>query len=525
MKNNLPISDHENDYSENIHIVSSTDLKGIITSCNEDFIEISGFSEDDLKGKNHNIVRHPDMPEAAFENLWSDLKANRSWMGIVKNRCKNGNYYWVDAYVTPVMDCDKIVGYQSVRVKPQTHIVERAKRLYKELNNGSGLWSNIKNKLSFGLMGKIISGLIVSMLPVIIVMMQNFSIINLGAILITVVLAIVISKLIAAPWQKAARESKKIFSNAVAQQVFTNRQDELGQLQLVIQSQEAQLRTIVYSLDEAASKLDKIAHTTANIVDETNDGISRQQSEIQQVATAMNEMTATVQEVALNTNDASTATHNAQELTQSGTSIAAESITSIMDMVSDAQQAAEVVGGLAEKVDTIGTVLDVIRGIAEQTNLLALNAAIEAARAGEHGRGFAVVADEVRTLASRTHQSTQEIQEMIESLQIEAKRAVDVMIKAQGSAEKNMALTKDMSGKLDEISGAVQVVNGMNIQIATAAEEQSAVSEEINRNIVNINVVSEQTCKASIETAAESIQLVQESEQLRAMVKQFTLNA
>ncbi len=521
MKKNLPINDHENDYSTGIHIVSSTDNKGIIRSCNSDFIEISGFSEEELLGKNHNIVRHPDMPEAAFADLWDNLKQKKAWTGIVKNRSKNGDYYWVDAYITPIVEGDEVIGYQSVRVKPDKLFVERAEALYKQLNKGTSLFQSLKRKLKFGLMGKIYAGFLIALIPLIILITQSGSILALAALLTTAVIGLVLAKLIARPWQKAAKESTQLFSNAVAQHVFTGRSDELGQLQLAIHAQESSLRVIIWSIDDAVSKLDGISQTTANVVDQTNAGIIQQQAEIEQVATAMNEMTATVHEVATNAGDASTATNEARDLAHNGALIATESITSIMSMVSDAEQAAGVIDNLASQTENIGSVLDVIRGIAEQTNLLALNAAIEAARAGEQGRGFAVVADEVRTLASRTHESTQEIQEMIESLQVEAKKAVDVMLKAQNSAETNMDAIENMAENLAEISGAVQTINAMNIQIATAAEEQSAVSEEINRNIVNISEVSEQTRSTSAETAEEASHLLQESESLRVMVKQF----
>lgn len=521
MKKNLPINDHENDYAAGIYIVSSTDNKGIIRSCNSDFIEISGFSEEELLGKNHNIVRHPDMPEAAFADLWDNLKQKRSWTGIVKNRSKNGDYYWVDAYITPIVEDGEVIGYQSVRVKPNRLFVERAEALYKQLNKGVSFFQSLKSKLQFGLMGKIYAGFLIALTPLIILITQSGSKLALGALLTSAIVGLVFAKLIAKPWQKAAKESTQLFSNAVAQHVFTGRSDELGQLQLVIHAQESSLRTVVWSIDDAASRLDAISQTTANVVDQTNTAIIQQQSEIEQVATAMNEMTATVHEVATNTGDASTATNEAQDLAHNGALIATRSITSIMSMVSDAEEATNVIANLASQTDSIGSVLDVIRGIAEQTNLLALNAAIEAARAGEQGRGFAVVADEVRTLASRTHQSTQEIQEMIESLQVEAKKAVDVMLKAQNSAETNMDSIENMAENLAEISGAVQTINAMNIQIATAAEEQSAVSEEINRNIVNVNEVSEQTRSRSAETAEEASRLLQESERLRVMVKQF----
>lgn len=524
MKKNLPVTDKENDFPENIHIVSSTDLKGIIKSVNQDFIDISGFSTDELLNKNHNIIRHPDMPPAAFENLWQDLKQGKPWMGIVKNRCKNGDAYWVDTYVTPVYENGEIVGYQSVRVKPERKLVERASRFYHQLNKGGSFIQGLLSKIKPGLMAKIFTGSLLSLLPLLLVSLFGAGLVlTLAAAAVSIVIALSISVFIARPWQIAARESASIFSNPVAQHVFTNRSDELGQLQLVIKSQEARLRTIVWSINEAAVSLDDIASNTADVVSQTNQGISQQRSEIEQVATAMNQMSATVHEVAKNTEDASGAANQADELAGQGALAATHSITSIMSMVSDTEEAANVIKQLASQSENIGSVLDVIRSIAEQTNLLALNAAIEAARAGEQGRGFAVVADEVRTLASRTHESTQEIQDMIENLQIEVHKAVDVILKAQNSANTNMDAVEELAESLAEISGAVQVITSMSHQIATAAEEQSSVSEEINRNIVNINLVADQTSGASEETARNSERLVQQSSRLKTMVQQFGL--
>ena len=524
MKTNLPITDKENNYSDDIHIVSSTDLKGVITSVNDDFLQVSGFSIDELLHKSHNVVRHPDMPEAAFANLWDDLKQAKPWMGVVKNRCKNGDTYWVDAYITPIKEHGEVAGYQSVRIKPERKLVERAGSLYRQLNKGGSVVAKLLSSFSPGLMGKIFIGSAVSLLPLLIAAILSLPIsgVLLGFI-ISLVLSLVMAKLVAKPWQQVARESKDLFSNAVAQHVYTGRSDELGQLQLVIKSLEARIRTVVWSISDATNSLDDIAGSTSSIVGQTDQGISQQRSEIEQVATAVNQMSATVNEVATNTGEASQATIEADELAKKGALAATHSITSIMSMVSDTEQAATVIQQLATQSENIGSVLDVITSIAEQTNLLALNAAIEAARAGEQGRGFAVVADEVRTLASRTHESTQEIQDMIENLQVEVQKAVEVMLKAQDSANANMDAVEELAESLAEISGSVQTINSMNMQIATAAEEQSAVSEEINRNIVSINSVADHTSEASSDTAQHIENLVSESIKLKNLVSQFCI--
>jgi len=520
MKKNFPVTGRENDYPSDIHIVSTTDTKGAITSYNQDFLEVSGFSPEELMGKNHNVVRHPDMPPAAFADLWNVIKPGKPWMGIVKNRCKNGDHYWVDAYVTPSVEGNQTVGYQSVRVKPDRDCVRRAEALYDQINNGASLWQRLRGKLRFGLMGKINIAVVSTLLPVLLAMLAGEAYLPAGLVLGAIV-GLVAGKLIAQPWQQAARDSREIFSNAVAQQVYTGRADELGQLQLVIRAQRARLRTVVWRVDAAVSELDGIAGATAAVVEQSNQGVQRQQSEIEQVATAMNEMSATVQEVARNTAQAADAAHQAEEVASAGALAATESIGGISRLVDDVEQAATVIKQLEQESDNIGSVLDVIRGIAEQTNLLALNAAIEAARAGEAGRGFAVVADEVRTLASRTQQSTAEIQRMIELLQSEAQQAVQAMGKAEDGAKIGSDQVQALAESLADVSSAVNAINEMNAQIATAAEEQSAVSEEINRNIVNISTLAEQTTEASMETSRATDNLAHEAGNLRAVVHQF----
>jgi len=522
MKQNLPVTEKEHQYSSDVHIVSTTDLKGIITSCNQDFIDISGYSADELIGQSHNIVRHPDMPGAAFSDLWATLKAGDSWMGIVKNRCKNGDFYWVDAFVTPITENGQVVSYQSVRVKPDVKSVESAEALYKRIKSGPSLLQRIKSLFQFGLMGKIYLAYLVALLPfILLILYKGGSQLAITALFASLVVGLVMAKIIARPWQRIAHKTEQIFSNKVAQEVFTRRHDELGQLRLVLHFMEERIRTVVFSIDAASAALDDISKVTASVVGETNDHILKQRSDIEQVATAINQMSASVQQVVVNTGDAASSASEAKTLAHDGALVATNSITSIMSMVSDAEQGANVIRQLATQTDSIGSVLDVIRSIAEQTNLLALNAAIEAARAGEQGRGFAVVADEVRVLASRTHQSTQEIQDMIESLQVESQKAVDVMLKAQESAESNMDAIENMAENMAEISGAIQSINSMNAQIASTAEEQRVVVDDINRNIANISSLAEQTAVSSNETAQETAHLQAESTRLRNMLHRF----
>ena len=524
MKINLPVTGAENDYPRDLHIVSTTDLKGITTSVNDDFKAIAGFSDEELLGKSHNVVRHPDMPPAAFADLWATIKQGKPWMGIVKNRCKNGDHYWVDAYVTPIHENGQITGYQSVRSKPSKAHVENADKLYQLINKGIPFLQQQRNKLRVGLMGKIYFGFLCALIPPMAIL-ALLPVSKLMALLLacfaTMAGGVVAAKLVARPWEQAAKSSSEIFDNAVARQVYVGRDDELGQLQLVIKALQSQLGTVVWRIDAAVGELDGIAASASAAVEQANAGIFEQQSETEQVATAMNEMSATVHEVARNTAKAAEAAHNAEAVSKEGALAATESICGIDALVEEVKQAAEIIRNLEQESKSVGSVLEVIRGIAEQTNLLALNAAIEAARAGEAGRGFAVVADEVRTLASRTQQSTAEIDGMISRLQAEARGAVQAMEKAQGSAQANADQVETLAESLAGISGAVRSINDMNTQIATAAEEQSAVSEEINRNIVNISSLAEQTTTVSQDTAQAMCKLLAETSHLQAVVQQF----
>jgi len=280
-------------------------------------------------------------------------------------------------------------------------------------------------------------------------------------------------------------------------------------------------RTIVQQIAASTGQLASAAEETSSITRETSEGTQRQQAEIEQVATAMNEMTATVSEVAGNASRAATAASEAEAEAHKGQAVVRQTLQVIDGLAQGIDEADEVVRRLAAESDTIGTVLDVIRGIAEQTNLLALNAAIEAARAGEHGRGFAVVADEVRSLASRTQKSTQEIQEMIQRLQEGAAVAVKAMEKSRSEAKAGVEQANATSETLSVIVAAINSINDLNAQIASAAEEQSAAAQEIDRNINNITDVVAQTADGSAQTASASAELARLAEGLQTLVARF----
>ncbi|AHF04658.1 methyl-accepting chemotaxis protein [Marichromatium purpuratum 984] len=302
----------------------------------------------------------------------------------------------------------------------------------------------------------------------------------------------------------------------LTREIETLGKDELAELAVAFNLFQAKVRELVSQVAGGGERLAAAAEELSATSEQTDEQVRRQQAELDQVATAMNEMTATVAEVARHATEAAEATRQADQDAGAGREVVARAVGSIEALSRQVEEATGVIGRLSADSEEIGKVLDVIRGIAEQTNLLALNAAIEAARAGEQGRGFAVVADEVRTLASRTQASTTEIQEMIERLQSGAGQAVTVMEQGRSQAQESVEMAAEAGNSLDQITQAVSAIKDMNTQIASAAEEQSAVSQEVDRNLINSTQAVESIAAGSTQinhAASELAQLAAEQQE------------
>ncbi|GIU14082.1 MULTISPECIES: methyl-accepting chemotaxis protein [unclassified Shewanella] len=300
-------------------------------------------------------------------------------------------------------------------------------------------------------------------------------------------------------------------------------QDELGQLSHSFNLMLDKFQGSLQGVAETSTSLADSSSGMASIAADAANSVQTQRDELEMVATAMNEMTATVVEVAKNANDAADAAVQTDGQTQAGLAVVNSTVEAIENLAVGIERASKVVQDLEQNSHQIGSILDVIKGIAEQTNLLALNAAIEAARAGEQGRGFAVVADEVRTLASRTQESTEEIQTMIEKLQGGAKLAANAMSDSRQYVDDSVSHARGAGEALQSIVTAIATITDMNTQIATAAEEQSTVSEEINANIVNISHAAEQTANGTNISSKESENLAVMAKRLSVLVQEFKI--
>ncbi|WP_371306674.1 methyl-accepting chemotaxis protein [Pseudomonas viridiflava] len=343
------------------------------------------------------------------------------------------------------------------------------------------------------------------------------------ALLLSVLAAWIITRQITTPLQETLEVVERVAAGDLSRNLNVNRKDELGRLQSTIQRMTVSLRELVGGIRDGVTQIASAAEELSAVTEQTSAGVNNQKVETDQVATAMHEMTATVQEVARNAEEASEAAVAADQQAREGERVVNEAIAQIERLASAVGNSSEAMGALKQESEKIGSVLDVIKSVAQQTNLLALNAAIEAARAGEAGRGFAVVADEVRSLAQRTQKSTEEIEALIVSLQSGTQQAASVMDSSRELSASSVDLTRRAGGSLENITKTVSAIQSMNQQIAAAAEQQSATAEEINRSIINVRDVSEQTSAASEETAASSIELARLGTHLQTLVSRFTV--
>ncbi len=343
------------------------------------------------------------------------------------------------------------------------------------------------------------------------------------AVLLGILAAWLISRQIILPLRTTLADVERIASGDLTATAAITRRDELGVLQRGIQQMGVTLRELIGGIRDGVSQISSAAEELSAVTMQTSAGVNSQKDETDQVATAMHEMSATVHEVARNAEQAAQAATEADVEARDGDRVVAEVVTQIERMASEVIRSSEAMTALQSDSDKIGSVMGVIRAVAEQTNLLALNAAIEAARAGEAGRGFAVVADEVRGLAQRTQKSTEEIEQLVSALHGGTQQVAAIMQGSRSLTDSSVELARRAGTSLASITRTVSNIQAMNQQIATAAEEQSAVAEEISRSVVNVRDVAEQTATASEETAASSVELARLGTQLQTMVSRFRI--
>ncbi|MFY9179692.1 MAG: methyl-accepting chemotaxis protein [Venatoribacter sp.] len=337
------------------------------------------------------------------------------------------------------------------------------------------------------------------------------------------VLAISFSRSLIAPLQQAVENAQRIATGDLSKPILVEGQDEAADMMRALDTMQKQLHATIDNISDSAQQLATTSQELSIVTNESSKIVHEQGEQLEQAATAVNEMTAAVDEVASSANATSSNSEQANSKAQVGQAKLEETIQTITNLGAEITKTTQGIGSLANNVKEIGQVIDVIRGIAEQTNLLALNAAIEAARAGEQGRGFAVVADEVRALAGRTQDSTKEIERMIGNVQNETNNAVQNMEASNKWATHTMEMVNDLNIALTEINGLIRGISEQNLNIASAAEEQAMVAREVDKNLVAIRDLSYQTSSGANETNASSKDLARLAERMNALLKQFRL--
>ncbi|HHF0505022.1 TPA: PAS domain-containing methyl-accepting chemotaxis protein [Vibrio antiquarius] len=515
------MSETEYDYPSSYSLVSITDTSSYIKYASENFNEVAGFGDGELIGKPHNVVRHPDMPKQAFKDLWTHLKAGKHWMGMVKNRRKNGGYYWVDAFASPIKSNGEVVEYQSVRFKPERIHVQRAEKAYSKLrNNGKPLQMYLPRTRLW--MRAAFFLFISNFLGLLTLQMNQSPAVAFG---IAALLSVFSIYVLTRPVEKLARQARQDFNNPLMEYIYCGKINDLAEIELGMkmrkQFADALLGRVGVSVKDSCEETRASANSAATNSQQVTENLSAQKVEIDSVATAVNEMQASSSEISNNAQATADATLEAQNTMTDSRSVIDNVNHSVLELVDELGEISKVVMRLNQQTEQIGTVVEVINDIAEQTNLLALNAAIEAARAGEQGRGFAVVADEVRTLAKRTQESTTEIKAAIEGIQKGSKSAVSALEKGNEMSIGTVSLLGTALESIQQLQSLVQDVVERNQQIAVSIEEQVYVTDEINENIQSLNLKYSESYDLMTETNQMNSKVQSCTNDLSEMIKKF----
>lgn len=538
MKINQPVTQTEVPFPKGSYIVSRTDLKGAITYANDTFIDISGFTRDELIGKNHNIVRHPSMLPAAFAWLWETVKQGRPWRGLVKNRCKNGDFYWVDALAVPVRQNNQTIGYMSVRTEPSRQQIGQAEALYQALKEGRASIPKPSIWMRLSLKSKLIGFVLWLLLAQILGtgINQFGASLGLSSAFINISgLVLGLSSIVVGVWllailinmmgmiQQVIERLDHIAQGDLTDDIPLHRVDELGKLNDALVSMQTHFKAMMAEIAEAAKTMERNADALNDGMNETRKVADVQTAAATRIAAAVDKLVVTVNEVADSADQAACVVTESHSLLGQAANSMAGSQEASKQVVSTVKHASQTMAELFQAILAIGRITQAIKEIAEQTNLLALNAAIEAARAGEQGRGFAVVADEVRKLAEKASTQTNEITSTVEQIQHFTEQAVTGMEAAGKQVAATESAMSEAHAGLDSVARHEDQVVSISRQIAQGTRQQSAAGAEIADQISGIVQGIDQTSATIEDVSRKAIDMRQTASRLRELVSYFRI--
>lgn len=514
MRINEPVTQREHLYPTGMTPVSVTDPKGRITYCNQDFIELSGYPKEELLGQPHNLVRHPDMPAEAFRDMWATVQQGQPWTGLVKNRRKNGDHYWVRANATPMRDGQRITGFLSVRTAPRRDEIEAAEALYTTMRD-EARQGHLRHVLDHGAvqrtglagrwqqLGRLAGPLRLSVLYALVAGIA-WGCAALGAPFGVTAFVSLVAALVAgylshawseAPLRQVMDDANRLASGDLSEAIKTGAPGLLGQLQQSLHQLSVNLRTVVRDVRQQVDYLGDAVREVAAGNHDLSTRTESQAASLQKTAAAMEEINSMViQSAAAAVQGAHLATETSRVTERSNEAV---------------QSVAQTMTGITDSSHKIGEIIHLIEGVAFQTNILALNAAVEAARAGESGRGFAVVASEVRALAQRTSGAAKEIRQLI----VESSERID-----SGSQR-----TSDARGRMDEALSAVGKVSMVLHEISHSAAEQQSGLSQINAAVSDMDSITQQNAALVEQLAAAAKALHLEVDEVSRSMRLFRL--
>lgn len=519
MRDNGPVNNIEHKFpsNPNAKIISVTDLKGNIVEVNDTFVEMSGFSREELIGQPQNIVRHPDMPPEIFAQLWSTIKSGHPFMGLIKNRCKDGSYYWVNAFIMPILQNGEVIGYESVRTSASDSQIERAEKLYQRMREGKKIRSRFEPNTFALFFIFIISFLLEVFTDNIWYTISSFSAMFL-------ILAYSIYRK-----HEILKFITKVFNsqdNLMNQLIYTKRAGIESQVIYNVMYYLKEVDTILTRVRHSANKLNDIAlmrlESQSNNLNETeerarvtNELMMEMKSIGENISHMINDISSSSIETARNTKDVVV-------LVSSGKEVANNTMKAINDLSYISAEIRTLINDLASRVDDIEKASSLIKDIASQTNLLALNASIEAARAGDAGRGFAVVADEVRSLSLRTESTTLQIHELINRFKIIASKTVNMVEDGHSNVESGVEQVQLTNQKLDEILNSVNSIQSLTNNVARSIQTHSSTAEEVNIKVQHILSMNEESVHSSSSNLDGANLITNLSSDLTAMIDRFS---